>query len=92
MNDQGEFECDQFEGFYDVVQSHRNATYDVPEAWLASYNNALDIFLSTNSDLLSMCKAGETITSGQVFGNARVGVEDSIEAIDVILNAALNLE
>ncbi len=58
----------------------------------ASYNNALDIFLSTNSDLLSMCKAGETITSGQVFGNARVGVEDSIEAIDVILNAALNLE
>ena len=89
---QDDFQCELFKNYYEAVQSNRDTTYDVPEEWVKSYNNALDTFLQSNFDLYGTCEAGQVVTNESLsYQRARTGINESLDKLNQIIDA-LNLE
>jgi len=89
---QDDFQCELFKNYYEAVQSNRDTTYDVPEEWVKSYNDALDTFLQSNFDLYGICEAEQVVTTESLsYQRARTGINESLDKLNQIIDA-LNLE
>ena len=82
--------CAEFQGYYDNII--RSATYSgVPDDWAGIYNDyifAVEHFLSTNSNIDSLCDGGGGIVSELNYGTARIGINDSLNRLIPAIEAA----